>query len=295
MDASGARKRSRHSTRSFEPTHLGSRDFQREAPSATIQIPKTGDSSIVRVDIGSETTRKDPGRPKAPKVAQRRALVVENEPEMCALIEEVLESAEIGAVISTKSIGDETHFNEEKFDVVLIGNCAPSVDGIELVRKIRGSGFNRMTPIILISDDQRPVALSRGFEAGASFFVYKPIDRVHLTRLILVTQGTIEHERRRFRRIPLKVKVRLKSAKEDLIGETIDISLNGALVRSPHMLPVGSLIEVSLFLLDGTDPVVGLGTVMRILSGNQMGILLDRFPAAEIARLQEYLLPRISD
>jgi DNA-binding response OmpR family regulator len=214
---------------------------------------------------------------------------------MCALILEVLESAEIRAVIPAKSIEDEDHFNEEKFDVVLVGHCTPSVDGVELVRKIRKSGFNRMTPIILISDDQRPGALSRGFEAGASFFVYKPIDRAHLTRLILVTQGTIEHERRRFRRIPLQVKVRLKSAKAELVGETIDISLNGALVRSPHTLPLGSLIEVSLYLLDGTEPVVGLGTVMRILSGNQMGILLDRFPAAAIGRLQEYLLPRITD
>jgi hypothetical protein len=33
-----------------------------------------------------------------------------------------------------------------------------------------------MTPIILISDDQRPSAMSIGFEAGANFF-YKPIDR----------------------------------------------------------------------------------------------------------------------
>jgi DNA-binding response OmpR family regulator len=249
----------------------------------------------VKVESGRESGNKDLSRVKAPKVAQRRALVVEDEPAMCALIQEVLGSVDIEAVTPAKSIENEIHFHEEKFDVVIIGLCEPSVDGVELVRKIRKSGYNRTTPIIMISDDQRPCALTRGFEAGASFFVYKPIDRAHLTSLIRATQGTMEHERRRFRRIPIQVKVRLKSDKAEFLGETIDISLNGALVRSPQTLPVGSLIEVSLYLFDGTHPIVGLGSVVRILSSTQMGILLDRFPITEIGRLQEYLLPRIAD
>jgi DNA-binding response OmpR family regulator len=249
----------------------------------------------VKVETDLKPANKNLSLAKGLKVMPRRALVVENEPAMCALIHEVLESAEIEAVTPAKSGENERHFHEEKFDVVLIGLCTPSADAIELVRKIRKSGFNRLTPIIMMSDDQRPSALSEGFGAGASFFVYKPVDRAHLTRLILVTQGTIEHERRRFRRVPLRVKVRIKSDQTELIGETIDVSLNGALVRSPQTLPLGSLIEVSLYLLAGTQPVVGLGSVVRVLSSTQMGILLDRFPVSEIGRLQEYLLPRISD
>lgn len=249
----------------------------------------------MKAEIDLKPANKEFNPAKGLKVMPRRALVVENEPAMCALIHEVLESAEIEAVSPAKSGENERHFHEEKFDVVLIGLCTPSDEAIELVRKIRKSGFNRLTPIIMMSDDQRPSALSEGFGAGASFFVYKPVDRAHLTRLILVTQGTIEHERRRFRRIPLQVKVRIKSDKDELLGETIDISLNGALVRSPHTLPLGSLIEVSLYLLAGAQPVVGLGSVVRVLSSTQMGILLDRFPVSEIGRLQEYLLPRITD
>ena len=249
----------------------------------------------MEVETYLELANQDRRLAKGLKVMSRRALVVENEPTMCALIHEVLQSAEIEAVTPAKSGENERHFHEEKFDVVLIGLCTPSVDSIDLVRKIRQSGFNRLTPIIMISDDQRPSALTQGFDAGASFFVYKPIDRAHLTRLILVTQGTIEHERRRFRRVPLRVKVRIKSDKTELVGETIDVSLNGALVRSPQILPLGSLIEVSLYLLAGTKPVVGLGSVVRVLSSTQMGIMLDRFPVSEIGRLQEFLLPRITD
>ena len=247
------------------------------------------------VETERESANKDVSRAKPLKATPRRALVIENEPELRGLMREVLESAEIEVVTPAKGIENELHFDEEKLDVVLIGLGTPSVHGIELVRQIRKSGCNRKTPIILLSDDQSPGALSRGFEAGASFFVYKPIDKAHLKRLIHVTQGTIEHERRRFRRVPLQVKVRIKSDKAVLVGKTIDISMNGALVSSPHILPLGSLIEVSLYLLDGAKPIVGLGSVVRILNNTQMGLLLDRFPASEIVRLQEYLIPQIAD
>jgi PleD family two-component response regulator len=54
---------------------------------------------------------------------------------------------------------------EGKFDVVLLDLHMPSPDGIELARQMRRTESNRVTPIILISDDQRPSAMSIGFEA----------------------------------------------------------------------------------------------------------------------------------
>jgi hypothetical protein len=42
------------------------------------------------------------------------------------------------------------------------------------------------------------------------------------------------------------------------------------------------------------NPVVGAGSVVRILSGNRMGIHLNRLPLEESARLQEFLLPLIA-
>jgi DNA-binding response OmpR family regulator len=249
----------------------------------------------MKIETGSEPRNYVSAGSRPLDVAAKRALVVDEEPAMCALIQEVLASAGIETVSLAKSDDANAHFQEEKFDVILVDVCAPSETGIELIRKLRKSGFNQMTPIIMMSDDQSPGALSRGFAAGASFFVYKPIDKPRLVSLIRVIQGTIEHERRRFRRIPVQARVRIKSDSAEVTGETIDISLNGALVRTSRTLPLGALVEVSLYLFEGMKPVVGLGSVMRIVSGSQMGILLDRFPVAEIARLQEFLLPRIAD
>ncbi|MBZ5643974.1 MAG: response regulator [Acidobacteriia bacterium] len=225
----------------------------------------------------------------------KRALVVEDELPMRELIQEVLGGIDIQAVTLADESDAEPHFRDEKFDVILVGFREPDSDGSGLVQKIRNSNLNRITPIIMLSGDQRPSALSRGFEAGATFFAYKPIDRPRLMHLIRATQGAIEREKRRFRRVAVQARVRIKSDKMDFEGETIDLSLNGALISAPHTVPVGSLVEFSLFLLAGAKPIVGLGTIVRILNNGQMGVLIDRIPPAESGRLQEYLLPRILD
>src|SRR5258708_20030254 len=99
----------------------------------------------------------------------------------------------------------------------------PSADGIGLARQMRSSRFNRATPIIMISDDQRPSALSVGFAAGASFFLYKPIDKDRLLKLVRATQGALESERRRTRRVPLQPKVRLNLCSTEWDSQTVDL------------------------------------------------------------------------
>jgi CheY-like chemotaxis protein len=159
---------------------------------------------------------------------------------------------------------------------------------------MRGSRFNRTTPIILISDDLRPSALSVGFAAGASFFLYKPIDKDRLLKLLRATQGSMAHERRRTRRVPLQSKVRLKFGVQELEGETIDVSMSGLLVRSPRTAPVGSSLGITWRLSERMAPIVASGLVARILNGDQMGIQLDHLSLSDSEILQEFLLPMIT-
>jgi DNA-binding response OmpR family regulator len=224
---------------------------------------------------------------------QRRALVVDDEQATCELIQKVLYAAGVDALTLTRS-GEAAGFLEEgKFDMVFFDLHMGSPDGIELSREMRKAGSNRKTPIILLSDDLRPSAMSQGFAAGASFFLYKPVDKERLLKLIRATQGRMDHERRQTRRVPLQSKVKLRFGFEELLCETVDVSLNGILVTAPRMLPAGSPVQVSMELSQKMKPIMGAGSVVRILGGNQMGIHLDRLPVGESERLQEFLLPMI--
>jgi two-component system chemotaxis response regulator CheY len=224
---------------------------------------------------------------------QRRALVVDDEAATCELIQKVLYAACVDALTLTSSGQAVTFLEEGKFDMVFFDLHMGSPDGIELSREMRRAGSNRTTPIILLSDDLRPSAMSQGFAAGASFFLYKPVDRERLLKLIRATQGRMDHEKRQTRRVPLLSKVRLRFGFEEIWCETIDVRLDGILVKAPRTIPVGTSVQISMELTQKMKPVVGAGSVVRVLGGNQMGIHLDRLPVEESARLQESVLPMI--
>jgi CheY-like chemotaxis protein len=218
---------------------------------------------------------------------------VDDDPVVCKLIEVVLSATGMEFLSLTHSAEAGQHLRDEKFAVVLFDFHMPSPDGLELSRQVRGAGLNQMTPIILLSDDQSTGAVSQGFAAGASAFLYKPLDKARLLKLFRVTQGAIEHENRRFRRVALCSKVRLSLEQGEVEGETIDVSLNGLLVKVQSNAPVGSPVKVRLYLAPDMEPIVGSGLVVRIVDANRMGIQLNSLPVAESRRLQDFLLPLI--
>lgn len=225
---------------------------------------------------------------------QRRVLIVDDEPEACALIQKAVNSAGLDALAFTDSRQAASALNQGKFDLAFLDFHMPSPDGLELAREMRRSRLNRATPVVLVSDDQRPGAMSIGFEAGASFFLYKPIEKEGVLKLIRATQGMAERERRRTRRVPVTQKVLLRCGQEEVEGETIDMSLSGMLVRSSRTFPLGSSLRLRLRFGD-SEPITRLGSVVRLVGGNQMGIDMVRLRPAEEDALQEFLLPMISD
>jgi len=222
----------------------------------------------------------------------KRALVVDGEPPIRELLQEVLKSEGMAEVTLASGSQAAEFAHAQKFDVVFVDSSSPVSDGIELTRKIRRSGYNHKTPIVMISSPKYMGFLTEGFEAGVSFLVYKPIDRTRLLRLVRVTQGAIDNEIRRFRRVPVEVRAAVRCGDVEVDASTIDLSLNGALLRARRVFPPGSAIKVSLFL--GQDsPVIGDGSVMRTVGENQMGIQLDGLPIEESSRLQDFLLHQL--
>jgi DNA-binding response OmpR family regulator len=224
---------------------------------------------------------------------QKRALIVDTESETCELIENALTSVGIDSLTLNRSSEAPDILREGKFAVAFFGLRMTSPDGPELTRQMRDSTFNRMTPVVLISDDQRPTAVSQGFEAGASFFLYKPLDKERLLRLIRATQAATEHERRRTRRVPVKSRVLLTYGTQQIDGESVNVSMEGLLVKVPRAIPIGSSVNISMHLSRGMKPIVGVGCVVRLNGPTQMGIRLGHLDLAESQRLQEFLLPLV--
>ena len=222
----------------------------------------------------------------------QHALVVDDDLEMCKVIQAILHSTDTEALISTDSAHAVELLHNQKFDSVFLDVNMPPPDGIELTRLIRASGPNQKTPVIIVSGEEDPSVVSRGFQAGATFFLFKPINRERLLNLSRTTHGVVERERRHYQRVVVSRNVHILFDRDTLEGQTIDVSLNGLLVRAARTLAVGSPVSIRLFLTSGSQPITANGTVVRV-AGPHMGIHLARIAQDASKRLQDFLLPLI--
>jgi CheY-like chemotaxis protein len=222
---------------------------------------------------------------------RKRALIVDDEVANCELLERVLLSAGVEPVSVNTGAEALRTLRNSRFVVLFLDYHMEFPDGLELTRQARDSTFNRRTPIVLISDDQHPNAMHLGFDAGASFFLYKPLDKDRVVRLLRATQGAIQQAQRRTRRVPLSSKVLLRYRGQEIEGETLDVSMEGLLIKSQRIIPVGSSVDVSLQLSHTMRPIVGVGSVVRQVGSDRIGVQLGRLKISESQRLQEFLLP----
>jgi CheY-like chemotaxis protein len=238
-----------------------------------------------------------------------RVLIVDDEPAVCEVVHAVLTSAGLDSVMETSSVRAAETLKREKFDAIFLDIRMPSPDGIEIARQVRSGGMNQRTPLIMVTGDQQRETLTRGFEAGANFFLFKPIEKSRLLRVVRAARGPIQNERRRFQRVPISCTVRLESDGRQINGKTVDISLNGILVDAGSIFAQGTKVEIRLDLHIAPPPgaharpagkpekpgklLEATGKIMRIGPESRMGIQIESISPAESQRLQDFLLPLI--
>jgi len=222
-----------------------------------------------------------------------RILVVDDDPLTAELICEILLSASMDASFLTSSNEAGERLKREKYHAVFLDMRMPAPDGAELARQVRASRVNASTVIVMITGEQDRTVMGRAFEAGVEFFLFKPVERNKLLKLIRATEGSIERERRRFARVRLRCKVSMESGNDRLEGTTLDLSLGGALVQSHRAFPSGTPVTVNLELEAGASPMRSGARVIRTLGTDCMGIQFENLGPEESIRLQECLLPLI--
>jgi len=72
----------------------------------------------------------------------------------------------------------------------------PNLHGFELTRRIRESVVNKGTPITVVTGWDERTAMQQVFNAGATFYLQKPVDRQRLLRLFRTIRGTMLQNRR---------------------------------------------------------------------------------------------------
>lgn len=222
-----------------------------------------------------------------------QVLVVDDDAPSCELVSEILRSAGFEAKSLTSSAEAADLVTKQKFHAAFLDMRMPPPNGLELADRIRASRINSSTVIVMITGEQDRTLMSRAFEIGITFFLFKPIQRNKMLRLIRVAESSIERERRRFTRVPLRRTVSIESDGKQIEATTVDLSFDGLLVQSYLIFPTGTLVRVSLQLQTASAPLEFEARVVRTVLTDQMGLQFTKLGGKESSRLQEFLLPLI--
>lgn len=125
---------------------------------------------------------------------------MDDDPANCELICEILRTAEFDATSETDSGKAAELLTRNKYDAVFLDMQMPPPDGLELARQVRASRVNTSTVVVMITGQQDRTSMTRAFEAGVELFLFKPVERNKLLKLIRAAEGSIERERRRSER-----------------------------------------------------------------------------------------------
>jgi DNA-binding response OmpR family regulator len=103
-----------------------------------------------------------------------RALVVEDDPDVCADIAVALGAA--GFVVDCASDGEDAWFkgDVEDYDIVVLDLGLPRLDGLSVLRRWRAAG--RAHPVLVLSARSDWTEKVEGIESGADDYLAKPFE-----------------------------------------------------------------------------------------------------------------------
>jgi two-component system chemotaxis response regulator CheY len=103
-------------------------------------------------------------------------LVVDDTRSMRKMVVAVLQGA--GYTVEEAGDGDEAFEKAKKkvFDLVVTDHNMPRMDGVTLVRELRGLPEYDAVALIVLSTETGPELKARGREAGATGWMAKPFD-----------------------------------------------------------------------------------------------------------------------
>src|ERR1700682_135465 len=200
-----------------------------------------------------------------------KVLIVDDDVNNLDLMSETLTSEAIEVRPISDSEDAAALIETERFDGIFLDLQMPKIGGLELAKRIRQSSQNKLTPIIVVTGEGGRTVMQQAFDAGATFFLQKPIERIRLLRLFSTAQGSMLSNRRRFIRVPVKTEVVVESHGEKFKGMTRDISLGGILFE-PARLSSGDQVKLVFSLPSVKMTITASGVIVRVEEQQRAGV-----------------------
>ena len=175
--------------------------------------------------------------------ARNSILVVDDDPVVCALICETLESDGFAVIEASDGVEGCRLYEEHRPDLLLVDIMMPRMDGYELCRELRSRPESAYVPILVVTSLDDLSSIARAYDAGATDFMSKPANWSILNYRVRYILRAEELRRNQ---------ERLIAAKE--VAEAANRSKSEFLANMSHELrtPLNAIIGFSSMISDRT-------------------------------------------
>lgn len=111
----------------------------------------------------------------SPSSEDRTVLLVDDEPDLLALLKYNLEKEGFEALTATNGTEGLETARRQKPDMIVLDIMMPGLDGIEVCRRLRQDAELRDTPIIMLTARTEDDDYVHGLDAGADIYLGKPL------------------------------------------------------------------------------------------------------------------------
>ncbi len=124
-----------------------------------------------------------------------RIYIIEDDVSVISILEDIVESGELGTVCGATADGpaDPEAILAADPDLILVDLLMPGRDGIQLTRELKAMGCG--AKFIMISQVSAKELVAKAYSAGVEFFIQKPINLIEVQRVIGNVSRQLENER----------------------------------------------------------------------------------------------------
>lgn len=222
-----------------------------------------------------------------------QVMVVDDEPSILRLLKELLAPAGFEATLFSDSREAAETVRKQKFDAVFVDAKMPHLDGFELVRRVRTSPSNSLAPVVMLTGYDDPDTMRKGFGAGATYFLGKPITPKKLRALLVGLTGMALRERRRYARLPLRTSVSCKAGAKTFQATSLNISQGGMLMEQSGGLKPSDLVKLGFSFPEIPGKVAPEAHVIRVSDSDKMAVSFNKLEPEDKATIQDYVVKNV--
>lgn len=221
-----------------------------------------------------------------------KIMVVDDQPEVLGLIKTMMEplQCEVTALADSREAAE--CLRTQSFDAVFVDVVMPHMDGYELTRVVRSSEHNGRVPIVMLTGSDDIQSMRRGFKAGATYFLGKPISQERMNTLFNAVLGPMLTQRRKYARLPFQTTVKCSyslAGENSFDARSLNLGEGGMSLESATALKVGKSVNLDFALPSMDQPLRLVAKVHRFTPPNRYGVEFVQPPTTDREAIQAYI------